>query len=457
MAHWWQRVGIRTPGSMALLRTDPNPLSTTTAPDPQFTTAALIDGALHLDEFVESDPKVIEVMAEAEDLESAVHHCLRLGARIAAYGQNGLDESTVSQHFNHLTDKIDASVAQYNKVHTDSAAQHNEKIAALTNELVAGEDSVMARLLGVVRNDFAAKLTQMFDANDRTSALSLFDDAIKGSVKTTLDPNDPNTPLGQWRTETTRENVAVMRAAKDQHDALMKELREMREVLVVQEREAKAAAAIIANSAAKGTPFEDRVFAIVSQLATLHCDTPEHVGTMAGRTGGKVGDEVVVINPQDTSNHHAAFVFEMKTQKGLTMAKLLEELDRAMANRDASVGIMVVDDVAKSPAKRHLWHQGDKVIVVLEEDDAEGRWLQLAYTWARLMARQKLNVLGDTADVKGALEALAEAQDILVNTQAIKNALGKIATGQADAKAGLVTYQDKLTEAFAKIRRLLGN
>src|SRR5262249_4232462 len=82
----------------------------------------------------------------------------------------------------------------------------------------------------------------------------------------------------------------------------------------------------------------------------------------------KTGDVVVILG----SDHVAAgarLVVESKDDAGYTVTRVLDEMERARKNRDASLGLFVVSATSAPAGTAGFTRQGDDVIVVWDADD----------------------------------------------------------------------------------------
>jgi hypothetical protein len=114
----------------------------------------------------------------------------------------------------------------------------------------------------------------------------------------------------------------------------------------------------------------------------------EATGTTTGTADDKVGDFVATLNPKATGGRRLRVVIEAK-DRPLSMPKTVAELDAAMLNRGAVVGVIVFRDQRLAPiAGRPLRSlPGNKIIVVWEGADAGNELaLEVAVQLARTLA-----------------------------------------------------------------------
>ena len=84
--------------------------------------AFINDDALVLLNFRETDPHVVRHVAEADDTEAAVHHCLQVGARALNAAQTTTDAALVEHAFEGMTSEFTTKVNAAVKEITETAA-----------------------------------------------------------------------------------------------------------------------------------------------------------------------------------------------------------------------------------------------------------------------------------------------------------------------------------------------
>jgi len=187
----------------------------------------------------------------------------------------------------------------------------------------------------------------------------------------------------------------------------------------------------------RGLFYEEDLGPALDACFAPHEDVVEATGTVKGIAEDKVGDFVVTINPRDTAGGCRRIVFEAKDQR-LSAGKALEELDAAMLNRGAQVGVMVFASAKQAPllGKPLRVFPGNRLIVVRETgaDGAASLALDIAAQLARTLA-----LAVERQDGKLNRRALAERLAQLVNT--VEQADG-IARGIDTARRGLDAAED---------------
>ena len=144
----------------------------------------------------------------------------------------------------------------------------------------------------------------------------------------------------------------------------------------------------------KGTSYEDLVHDQVAAIVAPLGDLAEQIGRTAGCDGNQAGDELVTLNLDDTLASTARVVLELKDRK-LGMAAIQKELDAAISNRDALVGVAVFSRDEHNPAGCPFTYHGNKAIVVYDKETLDDNALRLALMWARWVARRQLVEQGD--------------------------------------------------------------
>lgn len=383
----------------------------------------LCDETVVLNGFIETDPTVVATVSEASDPELAVHRCLEVGARLTRGAQATLDADMVEKAFGALTDGFDATVRTA-----------LEEITGSTEHLVDEENGALPALLNGLKGDLAAQLDALFDADSKSSALARLEAVFSASatgltkqMRAALDPSDEHSPLGQWKSE-------VMGTLQDSLALVLTQVAELRSVVAAGE----AREATFKLTAIKGFSFEDQVHADVGALASRYGDLAEHVGATAGSAAAKTGDEVIELNTADTGGRRVAMVVEAKDKK-VPMRKTLDELDRAMVNRDAAAGVVVFSSVANAPTAVPFSYFGNKGIAVIDPDDPADRVLEFAYLWLRWEARKILVAEASGIDVGRVEASMADARRALARCSTVRGCHTRakkqidLASGELDA------------------------
>ncbi|HVA08442.1 MAG TPA: hypothetical protein VNG12_17035 [Acidimicrobiales bacterium] len=400
-------------------------------------------GCLVWDGFEEADPLVIEVIGGAENPEVAAHACLQVGARASKAAMASLDSLIVEQAFGELKEGFGSTV---------SAAV--DRIVGTTEAFVDEERGALPLMLRRVKEELTGELDALFDADSKSSALArmtaVFEAASAEHTKAArraLDPEDPESPLGRWKAQ-------VVSTIQESVGLVLKQLTE----LTADAAAAKATEKTFALTTAKGFSFEDEVHRILGNLATRHGDLAEHVGKVSGSTGALTGDEVVTLNLEDTGGRRAAVVFEAKRRKRkLSMREAMDELDAAMANREAVVAVAVFATPDNAPASVPFTPYGNKAIVVIDPEIPEDRVLELAYMWARWEARKALTVDAEAIDHAAVEMAFGTVQRALNRATTVRRCHSTVLNNIGQAKREVDELVAEIADALAALRVALGD
>jgi hypothetical protein len=139
--------------------------------------------------------------------------------------------------------------------------------------------------------------------------------------------------------------------------------------------------------ASRGLSFEEDLGAVLESCFAPFQDVLEPTGTVKGIADAKVGDFLLTINPEHTAGRARRVVFEAK-DRPMTSAKALAELDAAMLNRGACVGVMVFANAAQAPiaTKSLRSFPGNRLMVIWDQESGGDLALEVAAQFARTMA-----------------------------------------------------------------------
>jgi uncharacterized protein YheU (UPF0270 family) len=250
--------------------------------------------------------------------------------------------------------------------------------------------------------------------------------------------------------------VLVHGAAKSTVDAVGAEVDRLLTALNERSLRIESLGRMAGKVAAKGLVYEAELGVALETCFAPHQDVLEATGATTGTADDKVGDFVATLNPKQTGGRRLRVVIEAK-DRPLSMPKTLAELDAAMLNRGAVVGVIVFRDQRLAPiAGRSLrCLPGNKIIVVWEGTDAGNDLalevaVQLARTLAMTGEREdaKLNrkILGDR--IARLVNIVESADDIQRGIRGARKALDSTEDAyqamRDDALAVLYELQDRL-------------
>jgi hypothetical protein len=226
----------------------------------------------------------------------------------------------------------------------------------------------------------------------------------------------------------------------------------------------KATQESYANGREKGIDFEELLDQMIQLEAVVHGDDAQFTGDFPSPSGKKTGDEVVTINPAVTNGEEIRIVWEAKTDnsykdtKGrLKRDKVASELDDAMSNREAICGIFVSDARGVDMTKQPAWQEfdGNKLIIVLDDENPDQRLIRMAYLWSRWMVlRSQDQEEGelDFAAIERVIASLQREFDGLAN---LKRLHTPIETNIAAAKKWVNEFEKSLDELMDELRELM--
>lgn len=226
----------------------------------------------------------------------------------------------------------------------------------------------------------------------------------------------------------------------------------------------KATAESYANSREKGIDFEELLDQMIQLEAVVHGDDAQFTGDFPSPSGEKTGDEVVTINPAVTNNEEIRIVWEAKTDRSykdtkgrLKRDKVASELDDAMSNREAICGVFVSDARGVDMTKQPAWQEfdGNKLIIVLDDENPDQRLIRMAYLWSRwIVLRSQEQEEGelDFAAIERVIASLQREFDGLAN---LKRLHTPIETNILAAKKWVNEFEENLDELMDELRELM--
>lgn len=390
-------------------------------PHPEGPRVMVRDGAAYIDGLIETDPDVVAAVAAADNPVAAVQERLCLGARVLRIAGASLDVNLIHSEVDKLTDNFAGTVT--------SAV---ERIAATSAQLLDGEEGALPAVLKTFRTEVEELLENAFDPDSRKSVLSRIETAfLKAAedqlraVRRMVDPESEESPLRRWRGD-------IIAQGQQQAKTVTDAIRDLADKVIVQQAAARATTEALEKSSTKGFSFEDLLHSVIEPCAITHGDLAEQTGREVGAQGTLKGDEVVTLNRDDTRGQPARFAFEVKATK-LSLKKTFEELDAAMANREAAVAIATFSSQANAPSTAPFVYYDNKAILVIDKDDPDPTALRLAYAWARWMTRRQLNEESGRPNADRIDALLEDARRELTRMSTIKRAHSTAANKIAEA------------------------
>lgn len=381
-----------------------------------------VDGAVHIQDLWCTDPDLTALVAEASDAESAVQHSLSTGARALRVAHASVDTAVVERSFAALETQLRALL-------DDTTA----RVTGTTADMLTHPEHGISATLGTWRADVSAALNGMFDPKQEDSALARLDSVLRDAserqltaTRRLLNPDADDSPLSR-----------LLTGVRDQIATVLDAVGRLAEQMATDKATATATAAAMERSAIKGMAFEDQVVVAVTALAAERGDEAEAVGALGGVDGGRVGDILVRLDPASIGGHSGAYVLECKDRR-LTFKATMEELRKAMTNREALAGIAVFSGPAHCPVPSPFAVFNDRAIAVYDKEDPDPTALRLACAWARWIVQRETRPVDDTVDLDLVARLIDEARRSLDRVTSIKRAHATAAKkiGEASDQVG---------------------
>lgn len=406
----------------------------------------LEDGWLDVDNLVATDPVFLE---EARSLETELdigllcQEAFTLGIAVRRYASPRAEMISLE----------------------DQIARFQEDVSRATGEAIAGVSTEISRLVepdsGVISETVSREMARLesaialaFNEDDKKSALSRIEgvvsqitkemvDETSRSVSALLDPGSDTSPLGKLRGGIVREIAGSMQSFATSLGQVHAWLEQQ-----------GAVAAERQKGTAKGRTFEEAVGAVLGDIVASIGDEIQSTGEDTGVVeGSKVGDFVTTIN----AGGHMPFrmVFECKDRK-LSHRKTVEELDAAVENRDARVGLMVFSAQGNAPVGSPLVRLAPgRYSVVYDADSTDPIALRVAYQLARTdvihMARDES---AGGIDPQFIHQKVHEARAMLDQVTQVKSGLSKARNGLDRAESVVVSMRTNLMLILDEIEEL---
>ena len=370
-----------------------------------------------VDGLVLDDETVVELLRAreeaGEDPVKVVEDAIEIGSRVLDREHVGAHADFVKAEFERAARSLDAEFVERarrvaerldQKVEEVFGAEHGHVTKQLHRHF--GEESSVA-----VQNRVKALLAD--------ASVSMRDDLRKQ-----FSSDSEHNPLAGFQ----RASLAVIKQSSDQQAERLTQMTETITALrleVERLRGDKVAAEEVAAEAergtAKGRTFEEAVHEALDRIAVAQGDDCDAVGDFKGATR-RTGDIVVALEAC-RGPARGRVVFEAKTAK-LARRKALEELDLALAEREADYAVLVVPSEERVPARLQTLRElnGNKLVVCFDPEDGSTLALEVAYSLARarvLMARGESEGV-DTAAVG---EAVDRATGAMGEVQRVKGQL----------------------------------
>lgn len=300
-----------------------------------------------------------------------------------------------------------------------------------TIDTVASEvDRLVETVLGVTLKEYpelmqqeSAKVTKelvdLVDPNKSTSIHSQMKDLMKDFaamlktevVKTLIEPNNPISSL-------RNELVGKLSTVDEKYGNLLKEVTTLSERFTANSSLQQARN----QSTLKGADHEQVVLSVLEKVHSPFQDIVTDASQDKGDTGRKTGDFVVEINSSSTLAEPLRIVVEAKNTK-LSLPSALKELDTSMANRSATVGVLVFNDLSQSPTNGQMLriYPGNRILVSFVE--GQSMPVEVGLALARNLAISSISNLDETSTKKDVQKVVNEIIESMENSRKISRHL----------------------------------
>lgn len=335
-------------------------------------------------------------------------------------------------------EKVDYVEKEFGKLSNRLSGRVDKFVSDIEEQL----DKVFGDDRGIMRNALdkylgaGGRLEDLFDPDRKDSAVSkissIFDQYFKGRdsiLYTWLDHSNPESPIAQLK--------------KDLVENYLKEIRDhlIGEEMAEAERE---------KGTAKGRKYQEIVFEKVNEICYPFGDTPSYMAEIVGKLPrSKVGDIVIDVSPNYTGGPALKLVVEVKNEHGYTVDKIINELDVAKENRNATAALAVfTPDTCPSTCHPLQQYGDDKVICSYDPREPSDLSLELAYRVSRIEALRKLRGPSPEIDVAKLHMLTTQCLEKLKSISSIK---GKVTRWSNDVNADLDSFYTELADLLGEL------
>lgn len=390
---------------------------------------------LAIDGLVVDDECAVRLVREreqsGEDAAKTVTDAIEVGARV-------LDREQAAANTEYVKTEFERASRQVEQEFSDKARSVAEFFGEKVDSVFGPENGQLARELDKLFSDGSSVSVQnrIRELVAETMAKSREDLVRQFSSA------DGANPLADFKQGTIeRLKQAEERQHRDQQVLLARvsELDKQLQALRLEKEKLEEVAEERERGTAKGRSFEEQVALAVEDIACGQGDDADAVGHLPGATG-KTGDVVVCIEAA-SGPARGRIVFEAKDRR-LSKPKAIEELDNALADRDADFAVLVVPSDDEVPARMQPLREynGDKLVLTLDPDHPAPLALEVGYRLARarvLMSRASADGIDGAAVHDTVQRALGAMEDVRKVKSQLTGAKNKIddASGIVDTLA----------------------
>ena len=330
---------------------------------------------------------------------------------------------------------------------TVASQEIKNKVENLVSELQKSYEAIVLKLEGE-----AKKLTDPEKGSVTTAIKDMADKTLKNLLTPDDNPADPS-PINRFKNQLIDELEGFTENITNSLTAIQTKLG-----VGVEKKKV----------ASDGNDFENNVAVVVQYYGRIYGDTVEATGAKSEVGAAKKGDVLVTLNSDDTLGQKCAIVWEAKTDSTfklqsktkssrVSLDKVRKEMDEALSNRNAQVGVFVIDSDGLDMDVQAAWQEldGNKLILVLDPNEISEEMVQLAYLWARWKAKASVanfEVKVDTEGIKRTIETLRVQIKDLKNVTLHQNAAIKSVN---DASTVLENFKSNAKNALADLAGMI--
>ena len=437
------------------------PLDQASADDDGDGVVRALDDRLVIERLTVTDERAARVVRERAEVGQqparTVSDAIEIGARV-------LDREDVGAEVDYVRAEFERASGEARSQLIEQSRGVVEEIQREFERAFSAEGGSLALAFGEFEDGLAEQIAANFGADRSTAVQHQIKEQVSKLVEERLQTlirhfasddaanpfADAKRAISQAVSESTRRQEARVQAVAE---ALQRV--ETSVVRLTAEAEAKRALSEAEGAGTrKGRSFEERVHAAIARIAEARGDCAHHVGDERGEGGSKKGDTVVELGAADGQSL-GRIVFEDKDDQ-LSRNRAWEELNAAMAERDADFAVLVVAGEENIPAKREqlVEYEGNKMIVAVDSELPDELGLDLAYRYARLrvLTVRDRSLEVDAAGVRDAAEA---ARSALKRAQTVRLALTNVDKSSAKAREGIDAIVAEVEAELARIEALI--
>lgn len=349
---------------------------------------------------------------------AAVSSLLDMGSMVYQLGSTTADIERMQSTARELSNSFESSTSDAIKQFTTSVDllvnPEQGLLARVAEETVSKtRDSIHSLFIGTgatVPQEIIAKINEKLDSFSKE--IHRIIGQATTTIGNTLSMDSGTSPLQALKQDLITSSQDLNKQLTDKIDAVKAKV----EAIDTRRQ-------LILNSTKKGTPYEDSVFDVLSQIATACGDEALQTGKIGGLIKNcKKGDVTVSVNKVAARGHLVNIVYEAKSTS-MSRGEWREELNLAMANRAAEVSVAVVQFVDQMPNKSRVSIQDNQQLMVAFDPETEDpAVLGCIYNIAKAYAISR-SLEGTQVSSQVIQEALEHLQASLSDLESIEGAV----------------------------------